>query len=182
MASLDVLLVMALKEESQGLFEADGIKPFYCGLGQVKATYHLTQWVKEYKPKHVINLGTVGSHRFSQGELVECTSFIQRVPHEHLQIKSKVIKAEPITKLPQVICGTGDFVEKASPITPCDVFDMEAFALAYVCQQQNVKFNSIKAVSDRSDENIIHDWQKSLHMNAQLLLQSYREMTTMTTG
>jgi adenosylhomocysteine nucleosidase len=179
MASLDVLLVMALKEESQGLFEAQKINPFYCGIGQVKATFHLSQWIKEYNPKWVINLGSAGSQKLNPGELVECTSFIQRSPQAELQIPSKILQTKPLTKLQPAVCGTADFVEQGAPITSCDVFDMEAYALAYVCQNTNVKFSCIKAISDRSDKNVIQDWKLNLKTNASLLLSFYREMTTL---
>ena len=95
MASLDVLLVMALKEESQGLFEATGITPLYTGVGLVKTTYKLQQWIAGHQPKHIINLGTVGSKKIAKGTLVECTSFIQRAPHAFLQINSKIILGLP---------------------------------------------------------------------------------------
>ncbi|MBC7420242.1 MAG: hypothetical protein H7328_05890 [Bdellovibrio sp.] len=178
MASLDVLLVMALKEESQGLFEAAGISPYYTGVGLVKTTYQLNQWLLEHQPKRVINLGTVGSKTIAKNALVECTSFVQRAPHAFLQIKSKMIHTKALTTLPAVLCGSGDFIEKADPITPCDVFDMEAYAMAFVCAQMNIPFNSIKFVTDHSDENLIHDWKKNLHFSAESLLKCYREITT----
>ena len=78
--------------------------------------------------------------------------------------------------------GSADFIEKAEPLTPCDVFDMEAYAMAFVCEQMNIRFNSIKFVTDNSDENLIHDWKKSLHISAEALLACYREMTTKNLG
>ena len=173
LANKDSLLVMALKVESQGLFEAAGFKPFYCGVGQVKATYQLTQWIQTYKPKHILNLGTVGSHKFAQGTLVECTSFVQRLPNKMAPMTSKIFRTEAISSLPQVVCGTGDFIETCEPVTACDVFDMEAYALAYVSEQMNIPFNSIKFVTDSSNENLIHDWKKNLQLSANSLLKFY---------
>ena len=178
MASLDVLLVMALEQESMGLFEAAGMTPFYCGVGLVKASYNLTHLMTQQKPKHIINLGTAGSRQHTQGQLVECTSFIQRHPKGFLHPSTKKFKVEALTALPQATCGSSDFIEFEEPSDPCEVFDMEAYALAFVCNQQNIKFNSIKFVTDSSDENIIHDWQKNLQVAAPLLLEIYHEITT----
>ncbi len=178
MASLDVLLVMALKEESQGLFEAAGINPNYLGVGLVKTTFKLQQLLQQHKPRRVINLGTAGSRTIKPGSLVECTSFIQRVPHEFLPLSSKVIHVEAKTTLPPVLCGSGDFIETKEPITHCDVYDMEAYAIAFVCEQMKISFSSIKFVTDISDKNLIHDWKKSLHISASSLLKTYNEMTT----
>lgn len=178
MASLDVLLVMALKDESQGLFEAAGITPYYTGVGLVKTTFKLQQWLTQMKPKRVINLGTAGSRTIAPQSLVECTSFIQRVPHEFMPLVSKIICTNAATNLPTVTCGSGDFIETAEPVSVCDVYDMEAYALAYVCEQMKIPFNSIKFVTDNSGKNLLHDWQKSLHFSATSLLNVYNEMTT----
>ncbi|MBC7741188.1 MAG: hypothetical protein H7061_03265 [Bdellovibrionaceae bacterium] len=176
MASLDVLLVMALKEESQGQFEAAGLNPFYCGMGAAQAAHYLTRWIFEHQPKQIINLGTAGSRLISTGSLVECTSFIQRVPHSFLPLPSTAIEVKPMTKLKAVRCGSADFVEPDVPITKCEIFDMESYAMAFVCQRMNVKFNAVKYISDQSNKNTMQDWKKNLKLSAAELLSCYREI------
>lgn len=173
---MQTLVVMALKIESEGLFESAGYNIHYCGVGSVKATHHMTQWLQKYKPQKVINLGTAGSHRFKQGDLVECTSFIQRQPHDFLQMPSSVLKTTAISTLPAGICGSADFVETSTPITPCDVFDMEAYALAFTCQKMNTPFHCIKYVTDSSDQNLIQDWQKNLSAAREALLKQLKDL------
>jgi len=170
------LLIMALPDESQMVFENNGHKPFYCGVGQTKAAFHTHKLISERNAKHIINLGTAGSHTFKQGELVECTSFIQRYPNDFYPVKSKVLKTNAKTTLPSAICGTGDFIETSKPLVQCDVMDMEAYAMAYVCQQLDVEFTSIKYVSDSSDQHIVKHWQSSLQDAAAKLFNEYKKL------
>lgn len=174
---MQTLVVIALKVESQGLFEAAGYSVFYCGVGSVRATHHMTQWLQQHKPDRVINLGTVGSHNFKQGDLVECTSFVQRQPNDFLKMPSQILKTPAaLTNLPQAVCGSGDFIETSAPITACDVFDMEAYALAFTCQKMNTPFHCIKYVTDSSNESLVQDWQKNLNQAALTLLQLLKDL------
>lgn len=170
------LLIMALKEESQQLFESNGIQPHYCGVGQVPAAYLTQKLIIEQKPQRIINLGTVGSHSFKQGDLVECTSFVQRPANDFLPNKSKIIKVNAVTQLPHAVCGTGDFIEKSKPLIHCDVMDMEAYAIAYICEKYQVEFHSIKYVTDYSDANIKQDWQSNLKNASEKLLNAYWQL------
>lgn len=170
------LLIMALKEESQGLFESHGFAPNYCGIGLVKAAFITQQLIMEKKPTRIINLGTAGSHTFRQGELVECTSFVQRQPKGFDGPTQKKITTAAITDLPQAICGSADFIENSVPQTNCDVMDMEAYAMAFVCAQLQIPFHSVKFVSDYSDKNLLQDWKKNLRQGAEKLLKIYRKI------
>ena len=82
----NILIVCALEMETQG--QLDDWKPYnilYTGVGKVNATYHLTRRLLVDKSmnydtriKLVINYGTAGSRKYQQGELVDCTKFVQR--------------------------------------------------------------------------------------------------------
>jgi adenosylhomocysteine nucleosidase len=170
------LLIMALPEESQMVFEKNGHKPYYCGIGQTKAAFWTQKLIADLKPDQVINLGTAGSHSFKQGDLVECTSFIQRPANNFIPISSKSLKIDSCTELPKVICGTGDFIETGKPLVQCDVMDMEAYAMAYVCKQLNVKFTSVKYVSDNSDQNMLNHWHSCLQDAATKLFNEYQKL------
>lgn len=171
------LLIMALKDESKMLFEKNQSTPFYCGIGQVKAAFMTQKLILEHRPSRILNMGTAGSFVLPQGSLVECTSFVQRFPASSISAPSTIIKADPISDLKQVICGTGDHVETGPDINKCDVMDMEAYAIAYVCQQMNVPFNSIKFVADSSDKNVLRDWKSNLGKSAAALFEHFNKIS-----
>ena len=190
MASFDpktTLVVMALADESQGLFEKVGIHPLYTGIGQVRAAYSITKALCDHKPKAILNLGTAGSFHLKQGDLVECSGFVQRNSKNGLAgggLRTKAIQvANPLTNLPKVICGTGDFIQEANLLTLSnltqnlqknfEIMDMEAYALAYVAQQMNIPFYSIKYISDNSNAQTASDWKKNSQEAAQNLLNIY---------
>ena len=170
------LLIMALKQESQNIFETNNIQPFYCGVGLLKAAFTAHKLILEHKPDRLINLGTAGSTQFKQGEIVECTSFVQRYPNNHFPLKSKILKSTAISQLQHVACGSGDFIELNQPLVQCDVMDMEAYALAYVCEQLGVQFNSIKYISDNSDAQLSSHWHSNLQDAAQKLFNEYQKI------
>ena len=170
------LVIMAVPEESQGLFEKAGYNVFYTGMGMVKACFHLSQFIHKQAPQRVINLGTAGSHHYTPGLVVECTAFVQRAPTRFLPLPSQKIFTTAITDLTPVICGSADFVENQIPVTACDIFDMEAYALAYCCQELQIPFHSIKCISDKSDQNTLKDWKKNLAFSAEQLLTEIKKI------
>ncbi len=170
------LLIMALKEESQGAFEQMNFDPHYSGVGLVKASFYTQKWISEYKPKHVFNLGTAGSFSIPQGSLIECSEFTQRSANNYVNFNFKPIQNKTITDLPKAKCGSADFIEKNNSLTSCDVMDMEAYAIAYVCSQLNVPFTSIKYVSDSSNENLIQDWKLNLKKASLALVEIYEKI------
>lgn len=184
MASFDpttTLVVMALSEESNGLFEAAGIQPLYTGVGQVKAAFALTSALAKMsatkKPSRVLNLGTAGSFEHAQHDCFECLAFVQRTINSVGFKSKKIAAAEPITSLPGAICGTADFIQNSifeKGNSDFQIMDMEAYALAYVCQQFQISFHAIKFVSDHSNELLISDWKKNLEAGSRKLLEVFQ--------
>lgn len=181
MASFDpttTLLVMALKEESQGLFEQAGIKPFYTGVGQVKATHSLTEAILKTRTTSILNFGTAGSFHLEQGDCVECSAFVQR--HEHIKSK-KIFAAAALTDLKKVVCGSADhiqFKQNTDKSEPFEIMDMEGYALAYVADQKKIPFYSFKYITDNSGDGIFTDWKKNLQQSAEKLLEIYKKIST----
>ena len=178
MASFEVqkgLIFMALAQESQGLFESAGLKVYYTGVGKVKATYWATKLIEQHKPEWILNLGTAGSKKIKTGQLVECVRFVQR-DSLYTQFPQKIFECKNLTTLPPVTCGTADYVEYGEPKVACDIFDMEAYALAFVCDQLKVKFNSIKYISDTSDENVVDQWKSNLKVASAALLDQLQSL------
>jgi adenosylhomocysteine nucleosidase len=171
------LIVCALEVETQGQLENYDV--LYTGVGKVNATLKLTRKfgkLGSYIPYDlVINYGTAGSqhYKYSKGDLVDCTRFIQRdmdvsplgfklgqTPFEEdipiiIQSDSEF---NPIGK--NVLCGSGDsFVQDE---TIGDVVDMEAYALAKVCKLYDVPFISFKYISDDANGDASEDWEENV--------------------
>ena len=179
---LQLMIVCALKRETQGQLD-DDYDVVYTGVGKVNATFRLHSELSEiynsYQelPKLVINYGTAGSRELPIGELVDCTKFIQRdmnvtclgfmrgeTPFEKdvpLVLESTRVKFNPIGK--HYVCGSGDnFVEDIeNEIDYIDVFDMEAYALAKVCNHYQVPFISFKYITDNADGSSSKDWEEN---------------------
>lgn len=180
MASSDQhLIVIALKQESQGLFEKGGFQPLYTGIGKLNAAFTLERALqKQKKPQFVINLGTAGCHKIKSGrfqlhQLVECTSFIQR-DLQQIHKKAEILETARQTDLISVRCGTADFIEFSEPKIECDIMDMEAYALAAVCKRFEVPFMSVKYITDSSDEKTVSDWNNHISLASRTLCEFYQ--------
>ena len=160
---------MALRQESQGLFEAQGILPVYSGLGTQRAR-QATAWAISQGAKSILNLGSAGSRRFAPGEMVQVDSFVLRDSPAFAGIKVQTLDLG----FKSGVCGTGDGVELEPPLA-CDLMDMEGYAIAEVCQKSGIPFYSYKFISDRSDANTRADWEKSLKFCAQHLWECFQK-------
>ena len=170
------LIVCALEMETQ--HQIDDYDVLYTGVGKVNATFKLTQKFGKfgsYIPySMVINYGTAGSRKYQQGELVDCTKFVQRdmdvtglgfmkyqTPFEDeipIQLDYDHVDFNPIGK--KALCGSGDsFVQDE---TIGDVVDMESYALAKVCRSYDVPFISFKYITDGADGDAGIDWEENV--------------------
>ena len=170
------LIVCALPVETQG--QIDDYDVLYTGVGKVNATFKLTQKFGKYGSyipyDLVINYGTAGSRKYQQGELVDCTKFVQRdmdvtglgfikyqTPFEKnipIQLDYDHVDFNPIGK--KALCGSGDsFVQEE---TIGDVVDMESYALAKVCKLYDVPFISFKYITDGADGDAGVDWEENV--------------------
>jgi adenosylhomocysteine nucleosidase len=188
----DLLIVAALKDEIKHHFEDNGVPVFYTGIGKVNAAYLLTRELTSLQlqgrlPRAVLNFGTAGSPVFKTHQLVECTRFIQRdmdlsplgfprgvTPFEDTPAVLEVPKRLP--DLATGTCGTGDSFENSATAMHCDVFDMEAFALAKVCHMEGLPFLSVKYITDGCDHNAHNDWNENLHRAAASFIEIFDEV------
>lgn len=175
------LLVFALEMEAQEAFS--GAEILYTGVGKVNAAYRLTKALHEKRPGIVINLGTAGSTVFNRGEVVCCTHFIQRdMDAQALGFRKyetpfsgkETVLAHGLSLegLPSGICGSGDQFETEHLNPEYNVIEMEAYALAAVCQQEGVPFLSLKYISDGADGSAVEDWQTEVKKAALALRQA----------
>ena len=182
----DFALIMALPNESKGLFEAEGIEVHYSGIGKVNAAFKAFEVIQKTGCKTLLNLGTAGSSHFKAHDLVEVTQFVQRdmdvsplgfdigvTPMD--QHYPAAIELEPYFKdLNQGVCGTGDSFETGQPKVACNLVDMEGYALAKVCKKLDVRLISVKYITDGADGTAHLDWQENLLLGAQKLLKLYQ--------
>lgn len=183
------VVVMALRVESSGVFEAAGVPVLYCGVGKVNAAIALTQELSRYGHHGedmplVVNFGSAGSRRHASGTLVACHEFVQRdmdvrglgfalgvTPYDEAPSR---LSFDPLFPLPAAICGSGDSFATADSDVDCAVVDMEAYALAKVCWYENARFACVKYVTDGADTSAADDWQRNVHKAAEEFLRLFR--------
>jgi len=192
MESPRILVVMALRAESAGVFEEAGVPVLYCGLGKVNAAIALTRELCRYTHAGelaplVLNFGTAGSRVHETGTFVACHEFVQRdmdvrglgfalgvTPFDDAP---PCLAFEPVfTHLKPAICGSGDSFAIGGCDVACGVLDMEAYALAKVCWLQGAKFGCVKYVTDGADHAAAADWRSSVHKAASEFLRLYRSV------
>jgi adenosylhomocysteine nucleosidase len=187
------IVVIALRVESSGVFEAAGVPVLYCGVGKVNAAIALTKELSRYAHQGVemplvVNFGSAGSRCFAPGTLVACQEFVQRdmdvsglgfalgvTPYDEAP---SALTFEPVfTHLPAAVCGSGDSFATADIEVDCAVIDMEAYALAKVCWHENARFACVKYVTDGADHAAADDWQRNVHAAAEEFLQLFRVLS-----
>jgi adenosylhomocysteine nucleosidase len=188
------LVVIALRVESSGVFEAAGVPVLYCGVGKVNAAIALTKELARYAHQGeemplVVNFGSAGSRCFAPGTLVACQEFVQRdmdvsglgfalgvTPYDEAP---SALTFDPVfTHLPAAVCGSGDSFATADIEVDCAVIDMEAYALAKVCWHENARFACVKYVTDGADHTAADDWQRNVHVAAEEFLQLFRSLAS----
>ncbi len=186
-----IAAIIALPDESQGLFENANCNLHFCGIGKVNAAFTAAEIILKHGYTHLINLGTAGSQKFPTHTLVECSALVQRdmdlsplgfplgvTPFDSLSSSLDIDTF--FTQLPRGICGTGDHFATGAPALPCDLVDMEAYAIAKVCKKLGVGFTAIKYISDGSDHNAHNDWAGNLPRAAEGLFAVFESITSNT--
>jgi adenosylhomocysteine nucleosidase len=184
--SQEFALMMALPNESKGLFEQAGIEVHYSGIGKVNAAFKAFEVIQKTGCKVLLNLGTAGSSHFDAHALVEITQFVQRdmdvsplgfavgvtpMDDDH---PAEIRLDSYFQHLPQGICGTGDSFEIGQPKVPCNLVDMEGYAIAKVCKKLGVRLVSVKYITDGANETAHLDWEENLLLGARKLLELYQ--------
>lgn len=174
----DALYVFALAIEASTEF--DHVDTLFTGVGKLHTAYALLKRITVKKPSLIINLGSAGSNRFSRGEVVCCTRFIQRdmdVTALGFEKYQTPFSSEPVILehgfqldyLPQGTCGSGDSFEVDHRVTQYDVIDMEAFSIAWIAKQENIPFLCLKYISDGADGKAAEHWQEAVRNAAKAL-------------
>jgi adenosylhomocysteine nucleosidase len=145
------------------------------------------------RPSAVVNMGTAGSRRHRGGMIVNCTRFIQRdmdvtplgfvrgqtpfsddpVVIEYGLALEEAAAAQGDHIVAGGVCGTGDNFDVSEDAENYDAVDMEAYALALICQRESIPFLCLKYISDGADDGAHLDWNESLRRAAQALNNVY---------
>jgi adenosylhomocysteine nucleosidase len=187
-----LLIVMALREESQGEFERAGVPVLFTGVGKVNAAHALTRRLVEIRAAggempHVVNFGTAGSNVHPTGTLLCCRAFEQRdmdvtalgfargvTPYDDSPaVIEHVVAIEGLTR---GVCSSADSFETGGHTVAADVMDMEAYALAKVCWLEGARFSSVKYVTDGADHAAAADWRANMGRAAVEFLRVYRQL------
>jgi len=180
---------MALPLESQGVFEQAGVPVLYCGVGKVNAAIALTRELARHTdagraPPLIVNFGTAGSRCHAAGEMLACREFVQRdmdvrglgfalgvTPFDEMPA---CLRFDAVfTHLPEAVCGSGDSFATAGTELPCEVADMEAYALAKACKIAGAQFACVKYVTDGADLAAAADWHGNVHKAAAEFLRLF---------
>lgn len=173
------LLVLALPQENAGhRLDALGLEILYTGVGKVNATLTLMRRLAQGPlPRLVINAGSAGSQTLGAGQVVVARRFHQRdmdatamgfalgeTPFEQPVLLDNGL---PVPGLAEATCYTGDsFVTAPHPQLSLEVIDMEAYALAKVCQQLSVPLVCLKFITDGADGQAASDWSEAVVLAA----------------
>lgn len=184
----DLALIMALPNESKGLFEAEGICVHYSGIGKINAAFKAFEVIQKTACKTLLNLGTAGSSYFNAHDLIEVSQFVQR--DMDVSPLGFAIGETPVDQdypaaidldsyfehLPKGVCGTGDNFVIGQPQVPCQLVDMEGYALAKTCKRLGVRLISVKYITDGANDSAHLDWEENLLLGAKKLLALYQSM------
>ena len=186
--SSSIALLMALPNESKGVFEAEGIEVHYSGIGKVNAAFKAFEVIQKTGCKTLLNLGSAGSSYFDAHALIEVEQFVQRdmdvsplgfdigVTPMDQDYPAAITLSPYFSHLTKGICGTGDSFETGQPKVPCNLVDMEGYAIAKVCKKLGVRCISVKYITDGANDTAHLDWEENLLLGPQKLLSLYKSM------
>jgi adenosylhomocysteine nucleosidase len=166
------LIVVALENELPRDL-ASGWQIVYSGVGKVNASITLCDALASYRPKKVVNYGSAGALRTGLSGLCRVTRFQQRDMDARalgFSLGQTPFEDDKIIDLGRdgLICGTGDNFVSAKPEMTSDLVDMEAYALAKICQKKAVEFHCFKYISDKANVYAANDWVQHLAIGAKL--------------
>ena len=184
----EIMVVFALENEACGRFQ--GVNLCFTGVGKVNAAYGLMRGLEDWRyerqrpPALVVNLGSAGSTSHRAGTVVNCTQFIQRdmdvtplgfkpyqTPFDDTPVP--LAGGAQIPGLPQACCGSGDSFVTDGQVQAWQVMDMEAYALARICNREKLRFCCLKFITDGADGKAAADWEQALMNGAIKLREAY---------
>ena len=176
---MNIMIVSALREEVRGLNES----VVFTGVGKINATKKLERQFGKSSfrlPDLVINYGTAGktTESLSVGNLYEVGKFVQRdmmVTELGFKEYETPFDATYIIEngRSDLTCGTGDSFWTPKNKKNFEIVDMEAYALAKVCQDYGVKFRCFKFISDGGNPD---EWKENVSKGSVLFANKLKQI------
>jgi adenosylhomocysteine nucleosidase len=173
---------------TNGEFNHPSANIIYSGIGKVNAAAATQHIIDTENPKLILSLATAGSSNFDFGDIINCTSFVQRDMNTTEFMAPKFVV--PMTNDPQIfeygnrdekyksgICGSGDTFVRTIAADIWNCVDMEAFATAYLCRNAGISFACYKFITDGKNANTQdHEWSDVLSAASTALNKLYDEI------
>ena len=176
---MNIMIISALREEVRGLNES----VVFTGVGKINATKALEREFARSPfrlPDLVINYGTAGktTESLSVGNLYEVGKFVQRdmmVTELGFKEYETPFDATYIIEngLSDLTCGTGDSFWTPKNKKNFEIVDMEAYALAKVCQDYGVEFRCFKFISDGGNPD---EWKENVSNGSVLFANKLKQI------
>ncbi len=171
-----ILLLVAMREELSTP-PAPNWTVVHTGVGKVNAAWRTAEGLSAHHPDLVVNFGTAGAVTKGLHGLVEVGAALQR--DMDVRALGLPLGATPFEEgsdeirfsAAKLTCGTGDSFANAAPELPCDLVDMELFAIAKICRAAGVPLRAFKFISDSADEAAPSDWRLALRHAQDAFLQ-----------
>jgi len=178
---MNSIILIALELEAPKMSQWNNV--FFTGVGKVNAAMTAAKLIERYKPERVFNFGTAGGITVDS-DLNRVDKFVPRdmscaglgyspgqTPFEDGVILGHVHDIEWETGK---VCSTGDnFVADPDLEIPADLVEMEAYAIAKVCQDAGVEFHCYKYVSDQADDDAAEEWSKTVSQGEPYFIRTY---------
>ena len=170
-----IILVSASPIEHGGLKDINGIPIFQVGIGKINAASNLTEILWNEEPDVVINFGSCGNLK---GHKVGGVLQVGEVIND---FDSHGLSENPPIRLSNtgIKCFTTDTIydntherytdSYLESIKTSNIVDMECYALAQVCKQRGIEFQSYKWVSDNGTPGT---WKE----NAKIGFENFKEV------
>ena len=176
---MNIMIVSALREEVRGLNES----VVFTGVGKINATKKLERQFGKSSfrlPDLVINYGTAGktTESLSVGNLYEVGKFVQRdMMVTELGFKEYETPFDDTYIIDNgrsdLTCGTGDSFWTPKNKEIFEIVDMEAYALAKVCQDHGVEFRCFKFISDGGNPD---EWKENVSKGSVLFANKLKQI------
>ena len=166
----NIWFIVALEDE----FYNKEANIIYTGVGKINATMATQYLLDHFQVDALINVGTAGGKDSFVGNIYQIAGFKQRETWTNDISRREINVCEPCNILLDDNLNeangvkwyfgsihTGDTFVNNINSSDYDIVDMESFAIAYVCRENNVydKFYCFKYISDTGDDA---DWEQSL--------------------
>ena len=176
---MNIMIISALREEVRGLNES----VVFTGVGKINATKKLERQFGKSSfrlPDLVINYGTAGktTESLSVGNLYEVGKFVQRdMMVTELGFKEYETPFDDTYIIENgrsdLTCGTGDSFWTPKNKEIFEIVDMEAYALAKVCQDHGVEFRCFKFISDGGNPD---EWKENVSKGSVLFANKLKQI------